>query len=942
VLKIIDPNELLRLGVFVLLSGVMTGFAVALQAARRRAEIQARALRQAEETARFLAEASRMLGSSLDYETTLANVARLAVPRYADWCTVDMAAGEGTLRLVALIHADPIKAELAHELRRRYPPEPNAPHGLLGVLRNGESVLRTRITPADRERAARDPEHLELLHRMDTRSLMRVPLQARGQTLGVLSFGSAQPDRHYGPDDLALAEDLARRAAMAIDNARLYQEAREEIQERRRAAEGLRSVASRARCILWYADVEARGDEGLHWDLNLFDEEAARNLCPVEIPPGLSYVQAWYESRLPEDKARMDAFGEREVRAGRSYSQAFRCRLQDGRICWLAEDVRIEVRAPGHWNAVGVCMDITERKQAEEAMRESEARFRYIFDCNMIGIGRWDGGGSISDANDALLAILGYTREDLQAGTIGWENLTPAEYRPLEERAVEESRRTGWCTPYEKEYVRKDGSRIPVLVGGAFMDRDGEKGVFFALDLTEHRRLQEELQRRAEALAAADRRKDEFLAMLAHELRNPLAAIRNAVQVLQQMSPAEPRLTRAWEIIDRQVRHQARLLDDLLDVSRITQGRIELRREPLDLTRLVRDIAEDYRGLLEAAGLTLALALPEAPVWVEGDPTRLAQVVGNLLQNSAKFTDRGGHVSVKLAVEERTSPPSPLPGELTSPPNPLPEAGRGSQGPVPAPAHDAGPLEARHPSPLRGGAGGEVNKPGGAGGEVNPRSVAMLTVRDTGIGIELGVLPHVFEPFAQADRSLDRTRGGLGLGLALVKGLTELHGGDVRVESEGVGRGTTFTLFLPTAPAPSPSSALAPPPRAPSAGPIRILVVEDNRDAAETLRDLLELSGCRVAVAYSGPEAVAAAGPFRPEVVLCDLGLPGMDGYQVAAVLRQDPALSKTRLIAISGYGQQEDQRRSREAGFDLHLTKPVEFAELQRLLEVRPEPQGA
>jgi CheY-like chemotaxis protein len=218
---------------------------------------------------------------------------------------------------------------------------------------------------------------------------------------------------------------------------------------------------------------------------------------------------------------------------------------------------------------------------------------------------------------------------------------------------------------------------------------------------------------------------------------------------------------------------------------------------------------------------------------------------------------------------------------------------------------------------------------------------AMLTVRDTGIGIEPEVLPHVFEPFAQADRSLDRTRGGLGLGLALVKGLTELHGGDVRVESGGVGRGTAFTLLLPTAPGSSPSVP-ASPPRVPSTGPIRILVVEDNRDAAETLRDLLELSGCRVAVAYAGPEAVAAAGQFRPEVVLCDLGLPGMDGYQVAAALRQDPALAQTRLIAISGYGQQEDQRRAREAGFDLHLTKPVEFAELQRLLEVRPEPQGA
>jgi two-component system CheB/CheR fusion protein len=216
---------------------------------------------------------------------------------------------------------------------------------------------------------------------------------------------------------------------------------------------------------------------------------------------------------------------------------------------------------------------------------------------------------------------------------------------------------------------------------------------------------------------------------------------------------------------------------------------------------------------------------------------------------------------------------------------------------------------------------------------------AALTIRDTGIGIEPEMLPRIFETFAQADHGLDRSRGGLGLGLALVKGLVELHHGQVRAHSEGVGRGAEFTIRLPTAAPPLPAEAYSVSTITPT-GPIRVLIVEDNRDAVESLRDLLELSGCSVAVARSGPEALEVGSQFRPEVVLCDLGLPGLNGYQVAAELRRNPITAKARLIAISGYGQDEDMRRSREAGFDLHLTKPVDFEELQRFLEVSPEPK--
>jgi signal transduction histidine kinase/ActR/RegA family two-component response regulator len=385
-------------------------------------------------------------------------------------------------------------------------------------------------------------------------------------------------------------------------------------------------------------------------------------------------------------------------------------------------------------------------------------------------------------------------------------------------------------------------------------------------DVTEHNRLQEALDERVQELAAADRRKNEFLAMLAHELRNPLAPIRNAVFLLQQFGPSEPRLMRAREIVDRQVSHQARLLDDLLDVSRISQGKIVIRPERLDLAQLVREAVEDRRSVLEEAGLTLALELPAGPVWVEGDPTRLSQVVGNLLSNAEKFTNRGGDVSVRLATQ---------------------------------------PEERR----------------------------AALTVRDTGIGIEPEMLPRIFEMFAQADRSLERTQGGMGLGLALVKGFVELQGGEVRAESSGVGRGAEFTILFPLAAPPAVTETLPAPAAAP-AGPRRVLIVDDSRDTVETLHEVLKSFGHEVAFAYSGPEALKAARQFRPEVVLCDVGLPGMDGYEVAAALRRDPSTAGARLIAVTGYGQEGVQERSQGAGFDLHLTKPVDLEALQRLLE--------
>jgi PAS domain S-box-containing protein len=415
-------------------------------------------------------------------------------------------------------------------------------------------------------------------------------------------------------------------------------------------------------------------------------------------------------------------------------------------------------------------------------------------------------------------------------------------------------------------YRHRDGSWVWLEGTGTNLLADPNVQAVVAVyrDVTEQERLKDELRRRAEALAEADRRKTEFLHMLAHELCSPLAPILNAVQVLRLTADPVKR-EQAGEMAARQVRHLSRLLDDLLDMSRLNQNKIRLRRERLDLARLVRTAVGDQRATVERTGLKLSVTVPETPVWVRGDATRLTQVVGNLLDNAARFTEAGGEVRVRVTAS-----------------------------------------------------------PDGRWAEVH--------VQDTGAGIEPDLLGRLFEPFHQGSQDLPRPKGGLGLGLALVKGLVELHGGTVEACSEGPGRGSEFVVRLPPEQEPPALSRGLHDARR-NGDRLRILVIEDNKDAADSLRVFLELLGHEVAVAYTGPEGVNTAGRFRPAVVLCDIGLPGLDGYGVARELRRDPATAGSRLIAVTGYGSDEDRRRSREAGFDLHLTKPVDPIDLEPLL---------
>ncbi len=389
------------------------------------------------------------------------------------------------------------------------------------------------------------------------------------------------------------------------------------------------------------------------------------------------------------------------------------------------------------------------------------------------------------------------------------------------------------------------------------------------------RRLEEAnatLRESAAALAESDRRKDEFLATLAHELRNPLAPIRNALEILRHAGPEAPASPATVEMMERQVRQMVRLIDDLLDISRISRGRIELRREPIDLASAIAGAVETARPLIEASGHELTVRLPERPVAVEADPSRLAQLLGNLLDNAAKYTDRGGRIEIAAGREG---------------------------------------------------------------------DAAVVRVRDNGIGIPAALQPGVFEMFTQgpgASGRGGRRQGGLGVGLALVKSLVELHGGSVEVASAGAGQGCEFVVRLPLAATAPAGGRPAPLPASPPVlwAARRTLVVDDNRDAADSLALLLEMAGGDVRTAYDGPSALEAACAHRPEVIVLDIGMPGMDGYEVARRLRRHAATRGALLIALTGWGHEEDVRRAREAGFDHHLVKPAELDVLRELLERR------
>jgi PAS domain S-box-containing protein len=575
--------------------------------------------RRTEATLRFLAEASESLSTLVDYRSTLQKVARLAVPGFADWCAVDLLTPDGAIERLAVVHVDPTKVKLAEELQRRYPFDAQAPYGAARVLRTGRSERSGEFDEEMLVRAVPDPELRRVVTELGLRSYLCVPLRVKDRTLGVISFIAAESARRYDDADLELAEDLAHRAAIAIENARLYQELRE-----------------------------------------------------------------------------------------------------------------------------------------------------------------------------------------------------------------------------------------------------------------------------------SDRRKDEFLAVLSHELRNPLAPIRSGIDMLAMEGTHEsPELI---ELMRQQVEHLVRLVDDLLDLSRITRDRVELKRETIELGPLLERSAAVMRSTLDQRDQTLRLKQPSTPLVIDADPVRLLQVLENLLQNASKFSDAGSDIEL-----------------------------------------------------VAGRQGDQVS----------------IRVRDEGIGLDSALLPRLFQPFTQASRSIDRAQGGLGVGLALVRGLVERHGGTVTATSAGPGLGSEFEVRLPlhraatprrerprppatdeaaaviaagsSRPAPradNPTAATTAAEAAPAGQGRRVLVVDDNVAAAQMLSLLVSRLGAhQVDIAHDGPSAIEKVRSTHPDVVLLDIGLPSMDGYEVGRTLRQDRSLDDVLIVALTGYGQEEDRRRSREAGIDEHLVKPAAIEDIERVL---------
>jgi PAS domain S-box-containing protein len=481
--------------------------------------------------------------------------------------------------------------------------------------------------------------------------------------------------------------------------------------------------------------------------------------------------------------------------------------------------------------------------------------------------------GRVTFLNGVAETLTGWKQDEAQGQPleavfriIHEETRRPADNPAL--RALREGQLVGLAN--HSLLVARDGTERPVDDSAAPI-RDDQGHVAGAVltfrDITERRRLERELRVRADELTAADRKKDEFLAMLAHELRNPLAPIGNALQILRVARDDGATFAQVQGILDRQLGQMVRLVDDLLDVSRISRGKIDLRTERLEVARVVESALETSRPLLEEAKHELTVRVPPQPLCIVGDSTRLAQVLSNLLNNSAKYTPAGGQIGLTVERQDR---------------------------------HVA------------------------------------IRVRDNGVGIPADMLPGVFELFTQDDRSLHRAQGGLGIGLTLARRLVEMHGGTIEAHSAGEGTGSEFVVRLPLA-----SDDAKPPPDGAREGgaaaarpPARhVLVVDDNQDSAESLGTLLKLLGHEVRTAHDGPSALETAREFRPEVVLLDIGMPGMNGYDVARRMRTMPEVRDALLVAQTGWGQDDDRRQSKEAGFNDHLVKPVDLDDLQRLL---------
>lgn len=641
-----------------------------------------------------------------------------------------------------------------------------------------------------------------------------------------------------------------------------------DITNRARAEQQLRQSEERSRLA------QRAGQVGT-WEFDsatgvTFWSDAMWDIYGRSPSPDLNPDDMFRVSLHPQDVHRVQEWAAATLVGEEGLREVFRVVRPDRTIRWV-ESTATVTRATddGSIRMVGVNIDITERKQAEQVLRESEERLRMAKDAASLGIHDFD----------------------IRAGALRWDErvrelwgLGPGEAITFEAviSGIHPDDRAAMRAEFHRALdPRGDGSglaefRVTSRASGemrwaaatgqtTFEDGQAVRLVGTVQDVTARKQAEEALRQSQERLREADRRKDEFLAMLGHELRNPLAAIRSASELLQLFASEDTRLDRVYSVLERQSNHMVRLIDGLLEVSRIARGKIHLEPKAVDLREVLEGVLHDRSDQFTSGGLELETDFPDEPLWVWGDDVRVAQIFDNLVGNAMKFTQGPGTISVGFWRE--------------------------------------GPL-------------------------------VVIRVKDTGVGIRPEMLSCIFEAFQQDTQGMARGAGGLGLGLALVRGLVELHGGTVEARSEGVGWGAQFEVRLPL-------SSAAPEPnlrdQAPQARRWRVLIVEDNVDAAQMLQELLEIRGHTVTLAGSGLDALEylreKTGDRQADVVLCDIGLPGMSGYEVAKAIRRDALLGAVRVVALTGYGQPDDRKRAAEAGFDDHLIKPIDLEALEQLL---------
>ena len=850
----------------------------------------------------LLVRAAALLSSAMTFDDTLAHTVGACLPTLGDFGFFDIL-HNGSVRRTARAHeASHIEALFAGTT---WGPGDARDGPLDGPLSGGEALLHAPVDDAWCRRFATSDAQYEHLRELGLRSVVSVPMRYRGELVGALTLFMGRSGRQHTQDHLLLAGELANLAAPVVVNARLLEQHRHAATALRQSEERLRLAVDAGELGIWDWDIDA---DRLAWSDRVF---ALHGLAAGSFGGSMDDFVA---SVHPEDEPQLRRILRDALQDQRPCATEFRVRLPDGRIRWLATRADVLRSDSGRpVRMVGATSDVTERAQLLEAERraraEAEAARRRLELLSMAGavLARSLEPGTTLEAIASIVvpSVADWCRIDLidadgvlqravtfhrdpertrrgealarrirgavtTPGSMEW---VAANSRPYFQRFDPQHDIDDTGDPAIRTAVRELGLRCVVVV--PLMARGRTLGVMAAMQAESGRELEEEDQALVAELAhraalaldnarlyaeaetarrqaeAANRAKDEFLAMLGHELRNPLAPIVTALSLMARRGDAAH--ARERQIIERQVAHLLRLVDDLLDVSRITQGKVQLQRERVDMKAVVARAVELTEPVFERRARPIELHLPEARAHVIGDPVRLAQVLSNLLTNAAKFTPSDGLIAMRMTV---------------------------------------------------------------AGGHVE------IEVADTGSGIAPDLLPRVFDLFSQGNQPIDRNSGGLGLGLAIVRTLSQMHGGSVRAASDGPGRGSRFTVSLPLA---DEHGEITPEPEAreTSSGSGSVLVVDDNVDAAETLALLLEQAGYVVQIAGDGGEALRLLEHFEPELALLDLGLPTMDGHELARRLRADPRTAHMRLAALTGYGSARDRVRT-SLHFDEHLVKPV------------------